>query len=218
MPKREIGRAIEGNAAVSVRLLVATHMFIIWSRIALKREHEAHEARAKMMRTPSASAHLGDETEATLQAVVATASALEALRHEIAHKVAPASLADWEAGPRGTAAQVLATLSLGFGLEGEEWQPRLDALFRRRNQAVHPRWRQQETMPHPSGLHNTSHEHAEFASERAQEACDLLLDLLDHCAGHPRPDLEKWAADVRPSLLALHEIRQTSQIRRHLSA
>lgn len=188
-------------------VIASTHMFLVWAQLAIKSERRAHEARTKMLTTRNGQLQR-DETEATLVTVVGVASALEALRHEVSHKVSPRPLADWEEERRGSVANdILATLRLAFELEQKEWSKRLNDLFQLRNQAVHPRWRSGGTIWHPSGLHKTTKEFVTFSREAAEAAIDLLLALLAECVKRPKHLFAEWASGVSDAIEELREMR-----------
>jgi hypothetical protein len=55
---------------------------------------------------------------------------------------------------------------------------------------------------------NTALEHVAYRCETATEAVDLLFEILEACAERPKPALEPWASDLRPSLERLKAARR----------
>jgi hypothetical protein len=66
-----------------------------------------------------------------------------------------------------------------------------------------------ESKPHPLGV-GTAVEYVVYRSERATEAVDLLLEILETCVSRPKPALEQWANDLRPSLERLRAARSNT--------
>jgi hypothetical protein len=57
---------------------------------------------------------------------------------------------------------------------------------------------------------STAVEHITYRCEKATEAVDLLFEILEACAERPKPALEQWANDLRPSLERLKAARHNT--------
>lgn len=56
-----------------------------------------------------------------------------------------------------------------------------------------------EPTAHPLGV-NTAAEYVVYRAEKATEAVELLLEILETCIERPKPALEEWADRLRPSV------------------
>jgi hypothetical protein len=191
-------------------------MLLHWSDIAIEQERWAREARRALeseveeAKSTGKGLELGRELHPSLVTIAAVSHALDGLYGEIRDlALAPELAAKWKANPRsGPARQrkLHEALKCGFRISAQRWLQELDDLFRLRDGAVHPELVFGDTESHPLGV-NTAVEYVIYGSERATEAVDLLFEILETCAHEPKPALESWAKDLRPSLERLKEER-----------
>jgi hypothetical protein len=72
-----------------------------------------------------------------------------------------------------------------------------------RNPALHHRPEFSDTVSHPTLPTNVSPEYATYTSENASSAVAFMLDVFQTCIAAPKrekPDVVKWAHDLRPSV------------------
>jgi hypothetical protein len=212
-------RRIEDTAmsmSDDIAVEVATHMFLHWTYIALREEHNSFVARAKAETRVAQKAHadLEAELQPALVCVTAVASAIDAFYHEISHKVTPPNLAWVEQNRRPRQREVVACLSLGFEIDGAKWEKAIATLYDLRNKAVHPRWKLSGSMRHPKLPVNVANEYTTFTCEAAQDAVSVVIGLVDDCVGHPQAPLQKWVLGITPAVVALRQSRSQYVARR----
>ena len=200
----------KASVSASVAVQMQTHMLLHWSDIAIEQERLAWAARRKLeLQVAEAKAtgkglELGREFQPSLIAIAAASHALDALYGELRDLALPPELAaKWKANPRlgpSRPRKLHETLKHGFRISADQWETRLDRLFELRDGAVHPKSLSQNSEPHPPFDVNTAIEYVVYRSERATEAVDLLLEILEICVERPKPALERWANDLRPSI------------------
>jgi hypothetical protein len=187
-----------------------------WSDVAIEQERLAWMARHELeseveeAKASGKGLDLNTELHPSLIAIAAVSHALDALYGEIRDlALPPAIAAKWKADPRSGPSRPLKlheALKHGFRISAQQWRSGLVDLFQLRDGAVHPELVFQESEPHPLGV-STALEHVDYRCEKATEAVDLLLEILETCAGQPKPSLEQWANDLRPSLDRLKAAR-----------
>jgi hypothetical protein len=99
---------------------------------------------------------------------------------------------------------------LDFSVDADvgEWRPRLETLFvKLRNPAVHPKAKAKPAVKHPALPTRVSPEYAIYCVEAVEDSVGLLLETLLTCVHKPRPSIETWAADSRPVVDLLNELR-----------
>jgi hypothetical protein len=83
------------------------------------------------------------------------------------------------------AATVLEALRVRFAIDRgltADWTKRLGWLFDLRDQALHPRWALQGTVPHPSGLPvNVSPRQVDYSANSVVTANDVMIEILTTC-------------------------------------
>ena len=184
-------------------------MLLHWSDIAIEQEGLARAARCLLesevaeAKASGKGLELGRELHLSLIAIAVASHALDALYGEIRDLALPPGIAaKWKEDPRSGPSRPLKlheALKHGFEISAQRWQTELEALFELRDAAVHPELVFRESEPHPLGV-NTAGQYVVYRCERATEAVDLLFEILETCASRPKPALEPWANDLRPSL------------------
>jgi hypothetical protein len=102
--------------------------------------------------------------------------------------------------------EVAGLLDFSVNADVGEWRPRLETLFvKLRNPAVHPKAK--PAVKHPALPTRVSREYAIYCVEAVEDSVDLLLEILLTCVHKPRPSIETWAADSRPVVDQLNELR-----------
>jgi hypothetical protein len=199
-------------------LAVSTRMLIHWSNIAIEQQRLACDARRRLETEVDEAKATGKGLDTTSElrpamiAIAAASHALDALYGEIRDLALPPSFAErWKSDARSGPARprkLHEALKLGFSFRGDQrkLQVRLDWLFDLRDGAVHPETVFRATEPHPLGVH-TAKEYVVYNCENATKAVELLLEILETCATRPKPALESWAGDLRPSLERLKQER-----------
>ncbi|MFB8279530.1 hypothetical protein [Nocardia colli] len=185
-----------GNRLPSVGVIGRQVMWLSWIDIAVCHELEARCAHTGA--NPS-SAALGEEFSAALVAVTSSALSVEALYAELKYLVPSQKLNS--RGNKNNQFQIIRnTLAEAFGLDDSTKQrigSRLQALFERRNFAVHPYSEMAPLAPHPSGVMTTA-ELSQFNAQTSKDAVDSALDVLAIAAAPVRPAnrwIERWVSD-----------------------
>jgi hypothetical protein len=192
-------------------------MLLHWSDIAVEQERLACAARRELeseveeAKASGKALELTRELHPSLIAIAAASHALDALYGELRDlALPPKTAAKWKEDPRSGPSRPLKlqeALKHGFHISAQQWRTELEALFELRDGVVHPELVFRESEPHPLGV-NTAPEYVVYDCERAKEAVDLLFEILETCAGRPKPELEQWANDLRPSLERLKAARE----------
>jgi hypothetical protein len=203
--------AVAATSAVTASIAVGTRMLLHWSDIAIEQEREACAARRGLERAQAegGSLELGRELRPSLIAIAASSHALDALFGEIRGFALPLQLQErWKQRenrpPRPR--QIHEALKHGFRISAQRWAEDLRVLFDLRDGAVHPETVMGEPKRHPLGA-NTAPEYLVYSCEKATEAVNLLFEILETCATEPKPALQQWASDLRPSVERLREQR-----------
>jgi hypothetical protein len=174
----------------TARILIRTHLWSVWGRIAMKHEVMAQNARRQAERLLTGgdpSLMIQQEADASLVCVSASAFAIEALyRRFLQQQFSLISKQDrdgWRNADTADYKRVFETLRRGFDLRGVEsvWRAELAWLFNLRGAAVHFTEDWKDPVPHPLG-HNAAPEMVRYSAESAKRAVDLLVDLLVVCS------------------------------------
>jgi hypothetical protein len=208
------------SISASVSAAVGTRMLLHWSDIAIEQERLAWAARRALeseveeAKASGKGLELGRELHPSLLAVAAASHALDALYGELRDSALPPDIAaKWKNDPRSgppRPRKLQEALKHGFRISAQHWRPELDELFELRDGAVHPELVFQESEPHPLGV-NPAFEYVNYRCEKSTEAVDLLFEILETCASRPKPALESWASDLRPSLERLKAARSKNE-------
>jgi hypothetical protein len=191
----QLGSATVRIIADPITVKISSHFWPRWSRIAVRREQEARQARLKAV---EAKAHgcsdfstaVSDELDASMEAISAAAHALDTFYGAVKEHVEVPS-ATWKAWQRnGTPrySRVLETLKLGIAVNGsttQQWSRDFRWLCRLRGDAVHYVEASKDTELHPLGSHMAP-EHVAYSVETTAHALDLVLGVLEECASHPK--------------------------------
>jgi hypothetical protein len=187
----------------SVRILMRTHLWMSWTRIAIDHEMLAKAARGELKQAAPEERDgfmLQGEADAALVAICAAAFALEAFTRELDDLITPppATLAAWQDNPPPADRQVLELLKLAVDPRGlvAMWTRELAWLFGVRGAAVHYEGANEPTQPHPVGI-NVSVAQVTHSLENATRAVDLLLGILERCRDRPKPPVLGWSRSIR---------------------
>ena len=191
--------AIMAGSAVEASVSIGARMLLHWSDIAVEQERLAWAARRALeseveeTKASGKGLELGRELHPSLIAIAAASHALDALYGEIRDLALPPEIAaKWKEDPRSGPSRALKlheALKHGFEISAQKWRTELEALFELRDGAVHPELVFRESAPHPLGV-NTAAEYVGYCCEKATKAVDLLFEILEMCAGQPKPALK----------------------------
>jgi hypothetical protein len=187
----------------SVRILMRTHLWMPWTRIAIDHEGMAKVAREELEQAAPEHRNgfmLQREADAGLVAICAAAFALEAFTRELDDLITlpPATQAAWQRNPPAADRQVLELLKLAVDPRGlvSTWTRELAWLFGVRGDAVHYEGMNEPTRPHPVGI-NVSVAQVTYSPENATRAVDLLLGIQERCRDRPKPPIRGWSRSIR---------------------
>ncbi len=190
--------ALSTTATMNVRVGGTTHLWLLWSEIAIAQHHVAQNYRAtaltarrdKLDQGRLFSKALGQETRAAMVAVAAAAHAIDGFYGSSKRFITlpPNMTATWAANGTKRSSRILETFKCGFALgsKGNTWPSEVRWLFDIRDAAVHFEEQTQDFVPHPTGPETTC-EHVTYSLESANRAVTLLLDVLSTCQANPRP-------------------------------
>lgn len=196
------------NSAVDLPapgIRIKTHLWIQWTRIALKREREAIAIRAAGASSANAGADLAvrieQEFEACLVGVAACAHALDALYGALRDLVHNPAAKGWRHGKPARHSKIFETIKHGFdiGARTNSWPADFEWLFELRDAAVHHKEKWSDPAPHPLGT-NVSQENSKYSLEAVTRAVDVLLEVFDVCATRPKQaqlGVKGWSADIK---------------------
>jgi hypothetical protein len=187
----------------AVQILMRTHLWTSWTRVAIQHEAMAKAARQELEQAAPENRDgymLQNEADAALVAICATAFALEALTRELDDLITlpPATLAAWQRNPPPADRHVLELLKLSVDPRGlvAVWTRELAWLFGVRGGAVHYESMNEPTQPHPVGI-NVSVAQVMYSPENATRAVHLLLGILERCRDHPKSPVRGWSKGTR---------------------
>ena len=204
------------------RVLLGSHLWPRWSRIAVEQEKATRQARREAEDDYAAyhkgegsgpAEALGRELDAAMQAVSAAGHALDCFYGAVkGYGVVPAETERaWSRGRTKRPNQILETLKLGFGVGkvAQRWNDDLAWLFGLRDGAVHYEEALKEPQLHPIGYHMAP-EHVTYSAESVKRAVDLLFEVLETCFTNPKPGnqaLSGYLAGMRNELGQLRQRR-----------
>jgi hypothetical protein len=206
MKSVQVGQAVEVDSAQSLSVLMRTHVWISWARIAVKHETAAWEARRAMDR-PGAeqSSLLLEEADASLDGICASAFALEALSRELVPlgAIPQPTVEKWrqqEDRPKAenVALEVLSQICDARGLVGH-WRTELEWLFEMRDSSVHYEGLFEPPKLHSLGM-NVAPAQADYSAENTRRAVDLLFGILERCRDSPKAPAKQWVQDMRGAI------------------
>lgn len=186
--------------AGGVTIAIEKALWLDWAQIAIRHEADAREARARAstLSLPGGQ-DLIDEMHAGMVAIVAAASALEALYHSAGPDVIPAEYQRGAGKSRPSkASDRLQTLVAGFAGSRPIVGPHdLPALFGDRGSAVHPVPNLAPAVKHPLGT-GVAREVVRYGFEAAVRAVDIMQAVLSaSIAEDAEPRAQAWAAQHR---------------------
>jgi hypothetical protein len=209
----QLGQAVEVETAQALSVLMRTHLWISWARIALKHEATARAIR-QAMEQPRAeqSSLLLQEADASLDGICAAAFSLEALSRELVSlgAIPRSTMEKWrQQEDRPKAENVaLEVLSQTFDAKGlvSIWRDELDWLFEMRDSSVHYEGLFEPPRLHPLGM-NVSPTQVAYSAENVTRAVDLLLSILERCRDKPKLPAKQWSQDMRGAITELTDRR-----------
>ncbi len=198
--------AIMAGSTVNAGISVATHMWLHWARIAIRRAAEARAARKEIVtahkeRTPLP---IDKELRPALVTIAAAAHALDALHAELKPIVVPPALITaWKQRRPPRRNQIHETLQFAFRINAQKWRSDFEWLFGLRDDAVHPGFAFEEPTPtHLRGV-NAAREYSVFTTAAADRAVAILFDAVSTGVKRPKKLAEDWAEDSASSVRVL---------------
>lgn len=205
-PTVVVGVASVGDVSISI----SANLWLAWLNIAIERAMEACGVRAEMLLLRDQGGEiaglLGDEFQASIVAVAASAHALDAL-YGLA--VIPQSVRDqWRTSGKGKrVGHIQEALKAVFdvGKVSKGWVPDFEWLFGLRDAAAHAFEVAEPAVPHPAGV-STAPAYVSYSRESAERAVSFAMAVFRWCVDHPRPAdpvAVRWSAGMRPSVEGL---------------
>jgi hypothetical protein len=187
-----------------VQLVMTSYLLLDWFEVAIRHEQAAGSAQ-----------ETGDMTRERQEAMIAAAASahtLEGLHLELEAEIDPGERRAARAAEpgRGTAANVNVVLALGLGVDREKWRSRSRDLFDTlRNQAVHPKAKPHEPVPHPDAGRavSVSSESAVYWLGNARESVDLVCEVMRTPLESDTPAAVEVASRIRPRVEQLLDAR-----------
>lgn len=183
-------------------------MWITWTEMAFENEAKAAEIRRQALNVGDRGAAMEAEFRAALVAIVAAAFAIEAVFNEVEAFISvPRETAEsWKKAEGGSRRWARIQDTLGRGVRGNPWPNKFQWLFGLRRDAVHYKAEFAQAVPHPLGG-NAAAIYRTFSPDVAEHAVDFLMQVVQGLVEHPKSELEKWAADMRPTVERIQEGR-----------
>jgi len=197
--------SIRATSTVTAELAIAirTHLWAQWAEIAFEQAALARAGRAQIeeqMAAGAAGYEMPLELRSAMISIAAVTHAIEGFVND-ALDGCPDYPVPTFAPDTAQYAKVFETLRAGFEIEQHAaWCPVLTKVYQRlRNPALHHQPKSGPTVPHPYFPTNVSPEYAAYTVESANEAINLLADVLTTCVENPRKQLKSvvaWTAGV----------------------
>lgn len=216
MSTREPGRVDEdrlirvedqGRVLDTAGIEVSTHLWYVWTEIAIEHEWLAKRARRLYEADRSAVVPLEDEMKASLVAVTGVTHCLDALQNEIAALgvLSGDTLARWQRHKPRAHTAVFQTFQKTFPSAGLDHgvERGLEELYRLRNEVVHQRPTSGPIVEHPALGMRTTPAAARYTVECATQAVDLLFHILRAVGAEhddEPPSANAWARTWRLSI------------------
>jgi hypothetical protein len=187
---------VTGTAYPPENLLIRHHGWYTWAEIAIEQETVARAARAT---------NPVDEFRPSLVAMTAAAFSLDAL-YGVGQLLIPPPGGDLpkrrasRRPPRGAQVAELLKRGVSPGKLALEWPARITALYEARDDAVHFGEEDAEPVFHPALNSHVAPEIMEWRFEAAEEAVDLLLEVVTNWAHHPSRHTKTWADGARDAV------------------
>jgi hypothetical protein len=201
--------ADRGQANDGLQIMIIHALWVQWGEIAVEREASAREARALLVAQHRHGQAYGSafdaEFTASLVAVSAVAHALDAMYGQLITETIRA------AGPKsgvGREAHIRECLKRRFdtGKRDRHWVAEFGWLFGLRDAAVHARVELLPPAAHPSGIGRSGQMTADYSTDAAMRAVDLLIDVFTTCVANPKPndqEAKNWATSYDPTVQSL---------------
>jgi len=187
-----------GVVTESAEILVKTHLWLYWAKIAVRQERRAWAARERGQSTSDYGPFLALETEEAIQAVAAARHSL----HNLFRVWKPLIGVEEE---REVSRGHLTSDTVS---NADEWENRVRDLIEDRNEAVHHDEEFVTPRRHPGYETNVSGVAATFTAERATDAVDVLLHgVLRPVLTKPSSNLKAFAREHRHVLEKLEQQR-----------
>jgi hypothetical protein len=200
-------------------ILVSTHLWYVWTEIAIEHEWQGKHARGSYQADRAAVTNLEDETKASLISITSVTHGLDALQNESAalDALSEETLARWEKRRPKASTAVYQTLRETFRSPelGPEVERALDDLYRLRNEVVHQRPASGEIVQHPALGIRTTPATARYTVERATQAVDLMFRILISITAENEDSpasAQTWARTWRSSIVELLRSRDIESI------
>jgi hypothetical protein len=191
----------------TARILIRTHLWSVWGRIAMEHEVMAQDARrdAERLAGDDPSPLIRQESDAALVCVCAAAFTIEALYRRFLQQefdlISKQERDGWKKAGTADHKRIFETMRRGFDLQGmdDRWRTELRWLFNLRGAAVHftEDWKDPES--HPLGS-NAAPEMVKYSAESAERAIKLVVDILIVCRDKPKEKTRKWSGDTRTAI------------------
>ena len=212
---RVLGVAEEKSEAIGLTIVMTSHLWISWLRIAVDALAAAKAARAAFVTEEDGvlkSQYTTDEFERSVVAVAASAHALDALYGS--QLIDPSVRSGFATGTKrhGKIREALKSVA-DTGPVNTPWVTDFGWLFDLRDAAAHAEEQPKPAVPHPAGGGYRSQEQADYCVENAERAVDFALSVLRRCVDFPRVGNDNaiaWAQAAREPLAALEQRRQGS--------
>jgi hypothetical protein len=219
---RALHDADTAGSTEALSVLITSHLWITWLNVAIERVHQARSVRDKVVllaaEGQNISPLLGLEFEASVVAVAASASALDAL---YGSAVIPANARDHGTNRPGKIREALKHV-FDTGQVNTVWVGEFNWLFDLRDAAVHAgdtppsppprRPRPLLQAPKPPAPHpiagSAAQELSHYSVDSAERAVKFALSVFRWCVDHPRPkdpNAPRWAAEM---LAVIEELEQ----------
>jgi hypothetical protein len=199
------------GVANDVGIQMATLMWSRWAGIALAHLQAARQALARLQAEPDSSKwapeDLNTDVEASMQAIAASAFAVEALWKRLQQVLDAAGAEPNLSGSRGDAGKALRIIEASTAHPPARLKKDLEWLYGERTSLVHFKdERSRPTRPHPVLPTNVAYEHARFSATSAQRAAEILMCCLRACITNAASATQGWADESKTALELLdHE-------------
>jgi hypothetical protein len=207
---------------------VSFDTWFIWLEVAIEHLQDARkrqEARKIAWAEPDSLARastLEAEFKASMQAIVASAIALDALYASVKLKIDPkATVGQHPKRKRTRFAKIAETLKLAFRLPHKEFGPlrsKMEGLFDLRDLAVHPSAEFREVIVHPELQVGVERRFVDYRYQNAAATVDAAVRIIRELVNSQKTHNEavrKYAEALRPTIealiLALTEVQGASK-------
>lgn len=206
---RQVTGQLSLRATATATVTRMTHLWIRWAEVAV--DSERLSLTAKRQREPqNPPVALGSEFSHGMVAVCASMFAMDAITWALAKKVIPETAEKWRGQSRPPSSLNMMQQVLGHTIDGttanaiiSRWKKPLES----RHEAVHF-WGDSRPSVCYDGL-NVSVEDANYSSDAATQAVDLLLETLEEITSRPKTAASEWGKGFRGQVQVLRHRRNT---------